>query len=117
MELIDSNAYLVALHRAEWAISTLACATLAAITWALLSLRRYLQAAARGALQVTVLTVVGLAASLVGVFYLFLLAFEPFAQVPIWCQPPAPHFAYLLVGTIPVTTIIHFLVGRYRRPA
>jgi hypothetical protein len=117
MELIDGNAYLVALHRAEWAISTLACATLAAITWALLSLRRHLQAGARWAPLVTALTVVGLAASFVGVFYLFLLAFEPFAQVPVWCQPPAPQFAYLLVGTIPVTTIIHLLVGRHRRPA
>lgn len=117
MELIDSNAYLVALHRAEWAITALACVALAGAVWSLLSLRLYLLRKPLNPLVATGLTTVGVLASFLAVAYLFLLAFDPFAQVPIWCQPPAPHFGYILAATVPAVAIAHALVHRSHGPA
>ena len=114
--ITDSEAFVAATNHTVLAATALASCTLAAGTWLVLAARLHLLPRTRLHFLLNFSTGLLLALVFGLVAGAYEAVFDPWHYVSFWCSPPPPLFRYWLLGIPVLTTTVHALAHRSRRP-
>ena len=114
--ITNPEAFVAATNNTVLAATALASGTLAGGTWLVLSARLRLLTRTHLHFLLNFSTGLLLALVLGLVAGVYEAVFDPWHHVSFWCSPPPPFFRYFLLGVPVLTTTVHAVVHRSRRP-